>query len=107
MLTIRFLFSSSRRHTRSKRDWSSDVCSFDLGGYRVNYLKEGQARISVVCAEGGNISDSFNLTFKENVPTSFIISDSSAISDSEKIGRASCREREWSWVWYVVRRVKV
>src|SRR5207249_6246014 len=26
-------FSSRRRHTRSKRDWSSDVCSSDL-----NYL---------------------------------------------------------------------
>src|SRR5699024_12087331 len=24
------LFSSRRRHTRSKRDWSSDVCSSDL-----------------------------------------------------------------------------
>src|SRR5437868_7714178 len=27
---IRFFFSSRRRHTRSKRDWSSDVCSSDL-----------------------------------------------------------------------------
>src|SRR5207249_1596215 len=27
-----FFFSSRRRHTRSKRDWSSDVCSSDLGG---------------------------------------------------------------------------
>src|SRR5699024_12205883 len=25
-----FCFSSRRRHTRSKRDWSSDVCSSDL-----------------------------------------------------------------------------
>src|SRR5699024_11661196 len=25
-----FLVSSRRRHTRSKRDWSSDVCSSDL-----------------------------------------------------------------------------
>src|SRR3989304_7854507 len=25
------LFSSSRRHTRCSRDWSSDVCSSDLG----------------------------------------------------------------------------
>src|SRR5699024_11845397 len=25
-------FSSRRRDTRSKRDWSSDVCSSDLGG---------------------------------------------------------------------------
>src|SRR5699024_11683922 len=32
-----FFFSSRRRHTRSKRDWSSDVCSSDLlegGGHR-------------------------------------------------------------------------
>src|SRR5215207_10902833 len=27
-----FLFSSRRRHTRSTRDWSSDVCSSDLAG---------------------------------------------------------------------------
>src|SRR5699024_11467173 len=25
-----FFFSGRRRHTRSKRDWSSDVCSSDL-----------------------------------------------------------------------------
>src|SRR5207249_7484622 len=29
-----FFFSSRRRHTRSKRDWSSDVCSSDLQGNR-------------------------------------------------------------------------
>src|SRR5690349_23899877 len=28
---IFFFFSSRRRHTRSLRDWSSDVCSSDLG----------------------------------------------------------------------------
>src|SRR6266496_5941920 len=27
-----FFFSSRRRHTRSLRDWSSDVCSSDLEG---------------------------------------------------------------------------
>src|SRR5699024_9031730 len=27
---MHFFFSSRRRHTRSKRDWSSDVCSSDL-----------------------------------------------------------------------------
>src|SRR5699024_11749419 len=27
---ISFFVSSRRRHTRSKRDWSSDVCSSDL-----------------------------------------------------------------------------
>src|SRR5690606_40138533 len=29
---IMFFFSSRRRHTRFSRDWSSDVCSSDLGG---------------------------------------------------------------------------
>src|SRR5438477_25907 len=29
--TIRFFFSSRRRHTRLTCDWSSDVCSSDLG----------------------------------------------------------------------------
>src|SRR5699024_11383345 len=28
--TMGLVFSSRRRHTRSKRDWSSDVCSSDL-----------------------------------------------------------------------------
>src|SRR5207249_8511330 len=28
-----FFFSSRRRHTRSKRDWSSDVCSSDLSDF--------------------------------------------------------------------------
>src|SRR5256884_1642595 len=29
---VLFFFSSRRRHTRCSRDWSSDVCSSDLGG---------------------------------------------------------------------------
>src|SRR6266496_1001187 len=31
-----FFFSSRRRHTRSLRDWSSDVCSSDLYMYVIN-----------------------------------------------------------------------
>src|SRR5207249_4554146 len=31
---VTFFFSSRRRHTRSKRDWSSDVCSSDLAVLR-------------------------------------------------------------------------
>src|SRR5207253_4437161 len=30
-LSVFFFFSSRRRHTRWPRDWSSDVCSSDLG----------------------------------------------------------------------------
>src|SRR5437867_13446248 len=31
MIIFYFFFSSRRRHTRSYGDWSSDVCSSDLG----------------------------------------------------------------------------
>src|SRR5699024_1257284 len=35
-----FFFSSRRRHTRSKRDWSSDVCSSDLTGQTVGHGRD-------------------------------------------------------------------
>src|SRR2546422_8322782 len=37
MLCLRFFFSSRRRHTRCSRDWSSDVCSSDLSGRRLQF----------------------------------------------------------------------
>src|SRR6266496_4556246 len=37
-----FFFSSRRRHTRSLRDWSSDVCSSDLEG-RFNLCRASQS----------------------------------------------------------------
>src|SRR5690625_6374245 len=52
-----FFFSSRRRHTRWPRDWSSDVCSSDLGGCdgerrdRDPGLRETQLRI------GGEVAD--------------------------------------------------
>src|SRR5690606_40380506 len=36
---IQFFFSSRRRHTSFSRDWSSDVCSSDLGRARWRFLK--------------------------------------------------------------------
>src|SRR3989440_374071 len=38
-----FFFSSRRRHTRSDRDWSSDVCSSDLGACLVGVFIFGLA----------------------------------------------------------------
>src|SRR6266511_5351891 len=52
-VTIRlfFFFSSRRRHTRFSRDWSSDVCSSDLGrdhvvAYESELLAYGTERLS-------------------------------------------------------------
>src|SRR5206468_8257621 len=42
-------FSSRRRHTRSDRDWSSDVCSSDLWNV-VALAKEVSGPLVLVCA---------------------------------------------------------
>src|SRR5207247_5027712 len=43
-----FFFSSRRRHTRSTRDWSSDVCSSDLGGPLLTEFSRSLTRARVV-----------------------------------------------------------
>src|SRR5690349_23425431 len=40
-----FFFSSRRRHTRSLRDWSSDVCSSDL---KIRFMFGGKASVPLV-----------------------------------------------------------
>src|SRR5699024_11241796 len=73
-----FFFSSRRRHTRSKRDWSSDVCSSDLfalsvaNGGPINANRLGD--IVVFNGVGGRPGDSLATAYDE-------------------IGRASCSER--------------
>src|SRR5438105_10105524 len=48
-----FFFSSRRRHTRSTRDWSSDVCSSDLiitdgkGDAKIGVIPQGSYQLSV------------------------------------------------------------
>src|SRR5882762_8020177 len=60
-----FFFSSRRRHTRFKCDWSSDVCSSDLD---VESLKAGEAGAIVLnqtpfyAESGGQIGDTGMLT---------------------------------------------
>src|SRR5690606_40294881 len=46
-----FFFSSRRRHTRFSRDWSSDVCSSDLGG--IEHSEQfGPSRLHVSVVDG-------------------------------------------------------
>src|SRR5207249_8024586 len=54
-LTVsQFFFSSRRRHTRSKRDWSSDVCSSDLGDpRRTSAERHFEARHQLVADRAG------------------------------------------------------
>src|SRR5207249_6015779 len=57
-----FFFSSRRRHTRSKRDWSSDVCSSDLQACCRNrtsgplLCKEGRCDARAHVYEAGSVT---------------------------------------------------
>src|SRR5699024_11559874 len=49
-----FVFSSRRRHTISKRDWSSDVCSSDLERNNRTKVRNAARRGTVVYKAGRN-----------------------------------------------------
>src|SRR5207247_3262024 len=93
-----FFFSSRRRHTRSTRDWSSDVCSSDLGvffGPQISW--DSVAKLALVFREArqeasqapGTIGASRALIVGANRQAAA----TAARAYLEKIGRASCRER--------------
>src|SRR5699024_11381228 len=84
-------FSSRRRHTRSKRDWSSDVCSSDLKKFELDpkkrVLQTALLRVELELLELHQIEDLGRLG---DLPLDH------GVSLLTKIGRASCRERVWS-----------
>src|SRR5699024_12041701 len=78
-----FFFSSRRRHTRSKRDWSSDVCSSDLSTFPV-------LPTAIV---DSNLRAGFQPRTGSEGRAGFQLRAGSLARDSAQIGRASCRER--------------
>src|SRR5206468_7215791 len=93
--------SSRRRHTRSDRDWSSDVCSSDL-----RFVQRSTA-VQVLVMKNGHDSRLVGLnalakpplfvveTVTRTCPSqlSMPMTSTTVCGTSSKIGRASCRER--------------
>src|SRR5882762_11555080 len=52
-----FFFSSRRRHTRFKCDWSSDVCSSDLVGESLHRWRLDPACLTLELTESSIMSD--------------------------------------------------
>src|SRR5699024_837691 len=50
-----FFFSSRRRHTRSKRDWSSDVCSSDLSWITARQIEAARIAMTRYMKRGGKV----------------------------------------------------
>src|SRR5690606_40026554 len=94
-IVVLFFFSSERRHTRFSRDWSSDVCSSDLEAEEVdpeNAIDAAEAAALLTAAfrqgkrpaaQPEEVADAYaNVEPEADEP------------EADKIGRASCRERE-------------
>src|SRR5207245_6569127 len=91
--------SSSRRHTRCYRDWSSDVCSSDLGellprtrslGARACELRGWRADGLAVSRDAvvGKVGQGFEIAAQAYQVTRAVLP---GMALGSEIGRASCR----------------
>src|SRR5687768_17634109 len=98
-MLVFFFFSSRRRHTRCSRDWSSDVCSSDLGteGKREMSPAEIAQKLAAEIAKTG-IADEKNAPEVTVVPTNegvmIQLTDKVDRSEERRVGK-ECRSR-WS-----------
>src|SRR5438874_5556894 len=101
-----FFFSSRRRHTRSLRDWSSDVCSSDLCGRRPGACpadrvdrRHGEERPPPLpgVPDGGTAGEGIAASKPVDRVQHAVRSGplQSRAGSGREIGRASCRERVW------------
>src|SRR5690349_22329996 len=99
-----FFFSSRRRHTRSLRDWSSDVCSSDLACRQASeWLREQRLPIQVAVNLSSQQFNNYDLVDcvrralrAAQLEPGYLkleITEGALIQDPKQIGRASCRER--------------
>src|SRR5207247_5293113 len=96
--------SSRRRHTRSTRDWSSDVCSSDL----TSRLQFAGATAQMYTGTGtfgapgdplfgfANINRGSGLTIDPSANTIYVARLLTFSGSLNKIGRASCRGRGYA-----------
>src|SRR5699024_12101677 len=92
-------FSSERRHEKAKRDWSSDVCSSDLGQIlftthsplTLGKMKKESIRI----LKDGTVYEPAADTFNRDITE--VLEEIMEVGKRPEIGRASCRERLLDW----------
>src|SRR5438105_12439388 len=82
-----FFFSSRRRHTRSTRDWSSDVCSSDLDQ---RFPRGGRGGSADLAGDAGTALAEAPPDEARRRGRPHLTRDRGLVAE---IGRASCRER--------------
>src|SRR5207249_9051384 len=88
-----FFFSSRRRHTRSKRDWSSDVCSSDLGNRNRVGAPQSLAGFRIVAVKEATCGA---VSARHPGDQYAIDDDRGNRSEERRVGK-ECRSRWWRW----------
>src|SRR5256885_12938696 len=90
-----FFFSSRRRHTRLQGDWSSDVCSSDLG-LDPEDDRVDRAVLELAASMGGSISaeHGIGVAKREFLHLCRTTDEIAARSEERRVGK-ECRSR-WS-----------
>src|SRR5690606_40461735 len=92
-----------RRHTRFSRDWSSDVCSSDLGDIDTEIrgalavYRDGELRLGQVVREAGLLEARVLLHFGDDLHRRVrqrlvVVTGQGELQAAAEIGSASCRE---------------
>src|SRR5690606_40507081 len=95
-----FFFSSRRRHTRFSRDWSSDVCSSDLGiveDFQYLDIQIGRSGTAVVVQQDLEADGAFDrrqLAVEQGPGQELDIAGQSLVARSEE--RRVGKESGWS-----------
>src|SRR5258707_8048671 len=89
-----FFFSSRRRHTRYWRDWSSDVCSSDLGreGWSVRVVARGSETLDTVVEHPGQLAAQLQLPLATLGPGTVPVEALWQRSEERRAGK-ECRSR--------------
>src|SRR5699024_11894153 len=91
---VSFFFSSRRRHTRSKRDWSSDVCSSDLGLSVAQAVTEATSIGEILWFGSSNPVRDADLSVPWSVDSAPLVAAHRGLAGIDgKIGRAPWRAR--------------
>src|SRR5207253_8126383 len=93
-------FPSRRQHTRWPRNWSSDVCSSDLGGWQFTELKKQPEdpkpeleSVELIVEPGDKEEAEAGRRIGDAIAAGYLFTRNLQMQPGNEIGRASCRGR--------------
>src|SRR2546430_6362398 len=98
-----FFFSSRRRHTRFDCDWSSDVCSSDLGNARSFYVLLGLVRGGMGNTARTSLCALSTRLLPSNLPTGSLSAHDGCLCEDRKSTRLNSSHSQISYAVFCLK----